>query len=90
LPDLQRTEKLRWWVGRPLRVRIHLGIYLLQQLFDLTDRQAEYFLHDNAAFRLFCGYGRLRRKFFIRLYKSKVTMTLGELACKRIKLLKNR
>lgn len=57
LPDLQRTEKLWWWVGRPLRVRIHLGIYLLQQLFNLTDRQAESCLHDNAAFRLFCGIG---------------------------------
>jgi len=40
-----------------LRIRIHLGIYLLQRLFDLTDRHAEYALHDNAAFRLFCGYG---------------------------------
>jgi IS5 family transposase len=40
-----------------LRVRIHLGLYILQQLYNLTDRQAEYALHDNAAFRLFCGYG---------------------------------
>lgn len=46
LPDLKRTEKFIWWVGRPLRVRIHLGIYLLQQLLNLTDRQAEYALHD--------------------------------------------
>lgn len=61
LPDLQRTEKLHWWVGRPLRVRIHLGIYLLQQLFNLTDRQAEYFLNDNAAFRLFCGYDIMKK-----------------------------
>lgn len=56
LPDLKRTEKRLWWRGRPLRVRIHLGIYLLQQMFDLTDRQAEYFLKDNAAFQLLCGY----------------------------------
>jgi len=61
LPDLQRTEKLQWWVGRPLRVRIHLGIYLLQQFFNLTDRQAEYFLNDNAAFRLFCGHGLMQK-----------------------------
>jgi IS5 family transposase len=60
LPDLQRTEHCCWWVGRPLRVRIHLGIYLLQQWFDLTDRQAEYALHDNAAFQLFCGYGLMK------------------------------
>jgi hypothetical protein len=32
LPDLQCTEKKRWWVGRPLRVRIHLGVYIPNQL----------------------------------------------------------
>jgi len=46
LPDLKRTERLAWWVGRPLRIRIHLGIYLLQQMFNLTDRQVEYFLEQ--------------------------------------------
>ena len=61
LPDLKRTSKLLWWVGRPLRVRIHLGIYLLQQLFNLTDRQAEGSLKDNAAFRLFCGFDLLNK-----------------------------
>ena len=38
LPDLQRTEKKCWWVGRPIRVRIHLGVYILQQMFDLVKR----------------------------------------------------
>ena len=57
LPDLQRTEKGCWWMGRPLYVRIHLGVYLLQQMFDLTDRVAEQQVRDNAVFRLFCGYG---------------------------------
>ena len=61
LPDLQRTEKKRWWMGRPLRVRIHLGVYVLQQMFDLTDRFAEQQIRDNAAFRLFCGYGLLKK-----------------------------
>ncbi|MCP4473292.1 MAG: hypothetical protein GY821_01705 [Gammaproteobacteria bacterium] len=41
LPDIKKTEKLKWWRGRPLRLRIHLGVYLLQQIFDLKDRQAE-------------------------------------------------
>ena len=41
LPDLKRTEKKCWWLGRPIRVRIHLGVYILQQMFDLTDRVAE-------------------------------------------------
>lgn len=57
LPDLQRTDKKHWWMGRPLRVRIHLGVYILQQMFNLTDRAAEQQVRDNAAFRLFCGYG---------------------------------
>lgn len=61
LSDLKRTEKQCWWRGRPLRVRIHLGIYLLQQLLNLTDRQAEYALRDNAAFQLFCGVGLLEK-----------------------------
>jgi len=60
LPDLQRTERKRWWVGRPLRVRIHLGIYILQQMLNLTDRGAEQQLQDNAAFRLFCGNGLMK------------------------------
>ncbi|STX81525.1 transposase IS4 [Legionella busanensis] len=60
LPDLERTERGCYWMGRPLRVRIHLGVYLLQQLFDLTDRATEQQVRDNAAFRLFCGYGHLK------------------------------
>ena len=59
LPDLQRTEKGCWWMGRPLYVRIHLGVYLLQQMFNLTDRMAEQQIRDNAVFRLFCEYGLL-------------------------------
>jgi len=49
------TKKGHWWRGRPIMVRIHLAIYLLQKLYDLKDRQAEYFVRDNAAFQLFCG-----------------------------------
>jgi transposase, IS5 family len=60
VPDLERTERGCYWLGRPLRVRIHLGVYLLQQLFDLTDRATEQQVRDNAAFRLFCGYGQLK------------------------------
>ena len=33
LPDLKKTKGGFWWLGRKLRVRIHLGVYLLQQLF---------------------------------------------------------
>jgi len=38
-------------------LRIHLGVYLLQQLFNKTDRQIEYDVKDNAAYQLFCGRG---------------------------------
>jgi transposase, IS5 family len=56
LPDLKAsTKKGQWWLGRKLRLRIHLAIYLLQQLFNKTDRQIEYDAKDNAAFQIFCG-----------------------------------
>lgn len=53
LPDIQETERACWWMGRPLRVRIHLGVYILQQMFNLTDRAAEQHVRDNAAFVYF-------------------------------------
>ncbi len=55
LPDLKKTKKGCWWLGRKLKVRTHLGVYLLQQLFNKTDRQIEYDIKDNAAYQLFCG-----------------------------------
>lgn len=57
LPDLKKTKAGRWWLGRKLKVRTHLGVYLLQQLFNKTDRQIEYDVRDNAAYQLFCGLG---------------------------------
>ena len=62
--DLKKTEKSRWWMGRPLRLRIHLGAYLLQQILRLTDRQTEYGFRDNAAYQLFCG------KFLVKKWHS--------------------
>lgn len=57
LPDLQKTKAGAWWLGRKLKVRIHLGAYLLQQLFNKTDREIEYDVKDNAAYQIFCGKG---------------------------------
>jgi IS5 family transposase len=58
LPDLkQTTAKGKWWLGRKLNLRIHLGAFLLQWLYHLTDRQVEGGLKDNAAYQLFCGWG---------------------------------
>jgi transposase, IS5 family len=58
LPDLKRTTpKGTWWLGRTLTLRIHLGAFLLQWLYNLTDRQVEWAMKDNAAYQLFCGRG---------------------------------
>lgn len=53
--DLKKTPAGKWWVGRKLKLRVHLGVYLLQQIFNKTDRQIEYDVKDNAAFQIFCG-----------------------------------
>jgi transposase, IS5 family len=58
LPDLKRTTATgKWWLGRKLKLRIHLGAFLLQWLYNLTDRQVERAIKDNAAYQLFCGRG---------------------------------
>jgi transposase, IS5 family len=58
LPDLkQSTAKGKWWLGRKLTLRIPLGAFLLQWLYHLTDRQVEWGLKANAAYRLFWGWG---------------------------------
>jgi transposase, IS5 family len=58
LHDLKRTTaKGKWWLGRKLTLRIHLGAFLLQWLYHLTDRQVEWAIKDNAAYQLFCGRG---------------------------------
>ena len=58
LPDLKSTtSKGKWWLGRNLKLRIHLGALLLQWLYDLSDRQVEWAMKDNAAYQLFCGCG---------------------------------
>jgi hypothetical protein len=38
-------------------LRIHLGACLLQWLYNLTDRQVDWAIKDNAAYQLFCGRG---------------------------------
>jgi hypothetical protein len=53
----QTTAKGNWWMGRKLKVRLHLGAYLLQRLYNLTDRKLEYQIRDNAAYQVFCGKG---------------------------------
>jgi len=58
LGDLKKTTaKGFWWLGRRLSVRLHLAAFLLQKLYNLTDRQVEYGMRDNAAYQIFCGLG---------------------------------
>ncbi len=49
------TAKGQWWRGRKLKVRIHLGAYILQQLNNLTDRKIESDIKENVAYQIFCG-----------------------------------
>ncbi|MCB9229666.1 MAG: transposase [Deltaproteobacteria bacterium] len=62
IPDLKKTTKKGCLhLGRRLTLRIHLGAFLLQMLYDMTDRETEYDIEDNAAARIFCGYGSVDR-----------------------------
>ena len=57
MEDLKKTTaKGCWWMGRKLLVRVHLAAYILQKLYNLTDRQVEYSLKDNAAYQFFAGF----------------------------------
>ena len=55
LPDLKKTEKGCWWRGRALMLRIHLGVYILQALYNKTDRVIGQEINNNAIFQVFCG-----------------------------------
>ena len=62
LLDLKNsTAKLKWWLGRKIKVRVHLAAFILQQMYDLTDREVEYAIKDNAAYQVFCGHGIVKK-----------------------------
>jgi hypothetical protein len=62
--DLKRsTNKLKWWVGRKLKVRTHLGVFLLQTLYNETDRGIEQRVKDDAVFAVFSG------KLFVKKWR---------------------
>ncbi len=52
---LSGIERGYWHIGRKLKVRIHLGAYFLRHMFNMTYRQTERELMDNAAYQIFCG-----------------------------------
>lgn len=41
LPDLKQTAKGFWYLGRKLRLRLHVSVFVLQALFKETDRGIE-------------------------------------------------
>lgn len=58
VPDIKKsTVKGFWWSGRKICLRLHLAVFFLQKIYDLTDRGTEYGLKDNAAYQLFSGIG---------------------------------
>ena len=62
IPDLEKTTKGMFFVGRKLKLRVHLAVYILQKIYDKTDRQIEWEIKDNGSYQLFCGAGILRKK----------------------------
>ena len=55
-PDLKcTTAKQKWKVGRKLKVRVHLGAYLIQQMLNLSDRATERLIRDTPVYAVFCG-----------------------------------
>ena len=54
-PDLKKTKKRFWWLGRRLYLRVHLAVLLLQILFKWTDRTTEAAIKRTAVYQIFCG-----------------------------------
>ena len=61
MPDLKKTKKGFWWLGRKLYLRIHLAVLILQVLFKSTDRATEAMIKTTARFQIFCGLRLIKR-----------------------------
>ena len=61
LPDLKKTKRGFWWVGRILMLRVHLGVMILQMLLKETDRGIEKRIMHTPLFQVFCGYGIIKQ-----------------------------
>jgi hypothetical protein len=57
MPELQKTQKGFWWLGRKLYLRIHLGVLILQCLLKRSDREMETQIRQTPVHQVFCGYG---------------------------------
>ena len=59
--DLEKTTKRFWWLGRKLKLRIHLAVMILQMLFKWTDRTTEIRINTTPLYQVFCGANILSR-----------------------------
>ena len=56
IEDIKKTtNKLKWWLGRKLEIRIHLAVFILQLILKTTDREMERAIKYNALYQVFCG-----------------------------------
>ena len=59
MPDVQKTKKGFWWLGRKLYLRSHLSVLILQCLLKRSDREMEKAILQTPVYQVFCGYGLL-------------------------------
>lgn len=55
IPDLKRTAKGCWYLGRRLSLRSHLAVMILQTLLKETDRGIERRIRETPVLQVFCG-----------------------------------
>jgi IS5 family transposase len=55
IPDLKRTTKGCWYLGRRLSLRSHLAVMILQALLKETDRGMERRIQHTPVLQVFCG-----------------------------------
>ena len=55
IPDLKRTAKGCWYLGRRLSLRSHLAVMILQALLKETDRGIERRIRETPLLQVFCG-----------------------------------
>ena len=60
-PDLEKTARGFWWLGRKLNLRAHLGVMILQILFKWTDRATESAIKRTPIYQIFCGLNIIKR-----------------------------
>jgi IS5 family transposase len=55
IPDLKRTAKGCWYLGRRLSLRSHLAVMILQSLLKETDRGMQRRIEHTPVLQVFCG-----------------------------------